>query len=181
MSEIIFVTGNEGKAAELQAIIGDQVKIRHVKIDLPEIQGSAEQIVIQKLETAVEQLPDKNLLIEDSSLEFRALGGLPGPYIKWFLESMTLTDIVKMLDSFEDKTAIARATFGLVYQGKYYILDGKINGQIIAPVGQLGFGWDAIFKPDDSDLTFGQMSAVVKNDYSPRGQALQKLLNLINN
>ncbi|KAI8812864.1 Ham1-like protein [Cladochytrium replicatum] len=53
-------------------------------------------------------------LVEDTSLCFTAYGGLPGPYIKWFLESLGTTGLPKMLDGFPDRSAYALCTFALV-------------------------------------------------------------------
>ena len=38
------------------------------------------------------------------------------------------------------------------------------------------FGYDDMFYPHDSKLSFADMEAVEKLDYSHRGQALQKLI-----
>lgn len=57
------------------------------KIDLPELQGEPEEISRRKCELAAEQVQGP-VMVEDTSLCFNALGGLPGPYIKWFLEKI---------------------------------------------------------------------------------------------
>jgi inosine/xanthosine triphosphate pyrophosphatase family protein len=41
----------------------------------------------------------------DSCLCFNALGGMPGPYIKWFLQKIGPEGLHKMLHGFEDKSA----------------------------------------------------------------------------
>jgi inosine/xanthosine triphosphate pyrophosphatase family protein len=51
------------------------------------------------------------VLVEDTSLCFNAYQGLPGPYIKWFLEKMGHSGLNKMLDSFEDRSAYAMCIF----------------------------------------------------------------------
>lgn len=50
-------------------------------------------------------------LVEDTSLCFNALGGLPGPYIKWFLEKCGHDGMNRMLSGFDDKTAYAQCIF----------------------------------------------------------------------
>lgn len=40
------------------------------------------------------------VLVEDTSLGFKALGDLPGPYIKWFLQSLGVNGLVRMVDGF---------------------------------------------------------------------------------
>ena len=48
------------------------------------------------------------VIVEDTSLCFNALNGLPGPYIKWFYEAVGNEGLAKMLDGFEDKSAYAQ-------------------------------------------------------------------------
>lgn len=50
-------------------------------------------------------------MVEDTCLCFEALGGLPGPYCKWFVEKVGLDGLNKMLAGFEDKGAYALCLF----------------------------------------------------------------------
>lgn len=50
--------------------------------------------------------------MEDTSLCFNAMGGLPGPYIKWFLSKLGTVGLNTMLAGFEDKSAVAMCIFG---------------------------------------------------------------------
>lgn len=56
-------------------------------IDLPEYQGEPDEITREKCLEAVRRLKGP-VLIEDTCLCFNALGGLPGPYIKYFLKNL---------------------------------------------------------------------------------------------
>lgn len=182
MDNITFVTGNKNKATEFQQIIGTKFKIKHVNVDLPELQGNLNQITRAKLDAAINNgFTGFNVIIEDSALQFTALGGMPGPYIKWYLDAMSLPDIVKTLDSFANKSAVAVATFGLYYDGKKYFFESKVEGNIVPPIGDNGFGWDAIFKPDNSTQTFAEMSKDDKNKFSPRALALREVVEFLNN
>ena len=51
------------------------------------------------------------VIVEDTCLCFNAYKGLPGPYIKWFLDRLGVENLPKMLDGFDDKTAYAQCTF----------------------------------------------------------------------
>ena len=51
------------------------------------------------------------VMVEDTCLCFNALGGLPGPYIKWFLDGTGHEGLNKMLEGFEDKSAYAECVF----------------------------------------------------------------------
>lgn len=53
------------------------------------------------------------VLVEDVSLCFEGLGGLPGPYIKWFLKSLPNEKIYAMLKGSENYKATAECRFAL--------------------------------------------------------------------
>ncbi len=50
-------------------------------VDLPEYQGSPEEVVREKCAEAARRIQGP-VIVEDTCLCFNALGGLPGPYIK---------------------------------------------------------------------------------------------------
>ncbi|XP_071077879.1 inosine triphosphate pyrophosphatase isoform X3 [Desmodus rotundus] len=110
--KIVFVTGNAKKLEEVIQILGDKFPCTLVaqKIDLPEYQGEPDEISIQKCREAARQVKGP-VLVEDTCLCFNALGGLPGPYIKWFLEKLKPEGLHQLLAGFEDKSAYALCTF----------------------------------------------------------------------
>ncbi|XP_045430704.1 inosine triphosphate pyrophosphatase isoform X4 [Pipistrellus kuhlii] len=110
--QLVFVTGNAKKLEEVIQILGDKFPYTLVakKIDLPEYQGEPDEISIQKCQEAARQVQGP-VLVEDTCLCFNALGGLPGPYIKWFLEKLKPEGLHQLLAGFEDKSAYALCTF----------------------------------------------------------------------
>lgn len=76
-------------------------------VDLPELQGEPEAISVEKCRLASRQVGGA-VMVEDTSLCFNALGGLPGPYIKWFLEKLGHDGLNRLLAGWEDKTAYAQ-------------------------------------------------------------------------
>jgi inosine triphosphate pyrophosphatase len=85
---LCFVTGNANKLRELvSSLVGrSDVHLESRALDLPELQGKVEEIAIAKAKRASE-IVGGFVLVEDTCLQFKALNGLPGPYIKWFLVS----------------------------------------------------------------------------------------------
>ncbi|XP_027415146.1 inosine triphosphate pyrophosphatase isoform X3 [Bos indicus] len=110
--KIVFVTGNAKKLEEVIQILGDKFPCTLVaqKIDLPEYQGEPDEISIRKCQEAARQVQGP-VLVEDTCLCFNALGGLPGPYIKWFLEKLKPEGLHQLLEGFQDKSAYALCTF----------------------------------------------------------------------
>ncbi|KAG0362925.1 nucleoside triphosphate pyrophosphohydrolase ham1 [Gamsiella multidivaricata] len=143
---------------------------------LPELQGSSYEIAREKCKKAAE-ITKGPVYVEDTGLGFDALKGLPGPYIKWFLESIGLEGLVKMLEGYTDKSAMAYCTIAYTTgPGSEPILfEGSVKGSIVDPVGPRKFGWDPIFKPDGQDGTYASMDSAVKNAMSHRCVAVAKL------
>lgn len=56
---------------------------------VPEVQGSTQEVALAKCRAAAQQLQGP-CLTEDTALSFHALNGLPGPYIKDFLQKLGL-------------------------------------------------------------------------------------------
>ena len=173
MSTVLFVTGNLGKFEETKFIL-DNIKLIQYDIDLPELQGDQYEIIKEKCRIAHKKVMGP-ILIEDTSLCFNALGGMPGPYIKWFLKNTGAGNTAKILNSFEDKSAYATCIFA------YYdntleepiLFEGKVNGKIVQPKGKDGFGWDSIFEVDGK--TFAEIDNSIKNKISHRAKALEKV------
>eukprot|EP00923_Selenidium_pygospionis_P033412 GHVN01058700.1.p1 GENE.GHVN01058700.1~~GHVN01058700.1.p1 ORF type:complete len:137 (+),score=23.30 GHVN01058700.1:360-770(+) len=109
---ILFCTSNEGKLKEVRSMLeGTSVSVKSSSIDLPEFQGTSEEVTREKCKAAFREI-GRPVVVEDTSLGFSAFGGLPGPYIKWFLKNLGPEGLPKLLSSFEDKTATALCIFG---------------------------------------------------------------------
>lgn len=52
--ELNFITGNKNKLAEVKAILGDTVLLKSQSLDLLEIQGTIEEISMDKCRRAAE-------------------------------------------------------------------------------------------------------------------------------
>ncbi|XP_071947293.1 inosine triphosphate pyrophosphatase-like isoform X1 [Antedon mediterranea] len=174
--KLIFVTGNANKLREVKAILGEQIQVVSQKIDLPEFQGEPDDICINKCKEATKEVKG-SLIVEDTCLCFNALGGLPGPYIKWFLEKLGPEGLHRMLTGWEDKSAYALCTFAYCSGPgeEVQLFHGKTPGKIVEPRGKTTFGWDPCFQPDGFDETYAEMTDAVKNSISHRSKALTKL------
>ena len=184
---INFVSSNKNKLRELNEMFNEHfkdVEVKQLDIDLPELQGLPEDIVKGKLKIALEK--SKNLkgpiLVEDTSLCFNAYGGLPGPYIKYFLKAIKQEGLYKMACVFDDHSAYAQSIFGL-QKGENEepnLFIGKTEGEIVFPRGQKNFGllgWDPCFKPNCSNKTYAEMEEDEKNKISHRGKSSKAFVN----
>ncbi len=156
MKNITFITGNQNKADYLSKYLGFEVQ--HLKLDLDEIQSlSLEKIVEHKVRQAYEKIKSP-VIVEDVSLVFEAMGNLPGPFIKFFMEEMSFEDICKLLDG-KSRKAVASCVFGYYDGNLLKLFKGELNGLIPEkPMGENGFGWDKIFVPEGYDITRAEMA-----------------------
>ncbi|ROW15436.1 hypothetical protein VPNG_02320 [Cytospora leucostoma] len=170
-----FITGNKNKLGEVKAILEPAgIEVRSEALDLIEVQGSLEEVTIAKCKSAAEQIGGP-VLVEDTCLCFNALKGLPGPYIKWFLNDLGHEGLNNLLAAYEDKSARAVCTFGFS-QGPGHepiLFQGITEGKIVPARGPTNFGWDPIFEYDGQ--TYAEMDKSAKNKISHRGRALDKL------
>eukprot|EP00494_Astrolonche_serrata_P004517 UN04530 len=75
------------------------------------------------------------VLVEDTCLCFNALKGLPGPYIKWFLEKIGHEGLNNLLIAYEDKSAFAMCVFSLALgpEEEPITFVGKQQGKLYLP------------------------------------------------
>jgi non-canonical purine NTP pyrophosphatase (RdgB/HAM1 family) len=148
MKDVTFITGNADKAAYLQKMLG--IPVRHHKTDLDEIQSlSLEEIVTHKVKQAygIVQTP---VIVEDVSLGLDDFGGLPGPFVKFFVGAQDgLEKLCRIADTLPSRSAMAACVFGYYNGERLELMRGELHGVIADhPRGTNGFGWDAIFCPD---------------------------------
>ncbi len=178
-SQFKFVTGNPNKAREAGAILG--VPLEQVEVEgLFEIQTQdIDELVFHKCQQAYDLLKCP-VLVEDSGLLFNAWDGLPGALVKWFECTVGCEGMLKMLQAFEDRSAIAVCCFAVHDGNKIQIAKGEVKGTIATRIcGNNGFGWDVFFIPEGYDKTYAEMRPEEKNAISHRKNALEKLKMLL--
>ena len=126
--KIMFITSHPKKAEEISWHLGCPVS--HHKLDLPEVQSlDPHEAVRIKAQQAYRSL-EKPVLVEDFSLRFEALGKLPGPLVKWFLQELKVEGLCRLLDNYSSRTAYAQTCFGYCDENGVRIFDGVMKGTI---------------------------------------------------
>jgi non-canonical purine NTP pyrophosphatase (RdgB/HAM1 family) len=178
MDEITLVTGNQNKVREAERILGRPLRSR--KIDLPEIQGlDVHEVLKAKAEEAWRRIR-RPLIVEDVSLELDALGGFPGPLIKWMLESVGAEGIARTGIALGDPGVTARCA--LLYRDAERLLlaEGVVRGTLVLPPrGDGGFGWDPVVEVEGSGKTFSELPGEEKDRHGHRGRAWRALLEML--
>ncbi len=168
MNPITLVTGNPHKLAELKKVFPSEIKLRSIKLDLDEIQTlDLHTIVRHKLHQAF-KIVGSPVVVEDVSAELDALNGLPGPFIKFFEEKLGKGALFKLAGETRAKIICSMG----YYDGKQeYIVDGVLDGRIVAPRDGEGFGFDFVLIPDGYDKTMSELGFDIKNTISHRFKA----------
>jgi inosine triphosphate pyrophosphatase len=180
MEPLCLITSNVHKLTEARLILP---ALEGWAIDLPEIQHAEPRPVIEAKLLAALNLGSTHarLLVEDTGLYLDALQGLPGPLIKWFLApgKLGLEGLYQLAHRQGQTTARAITVIGYLERHAEGItlryFEGVTAGQIVAPRGQQGFGWDSIFCPEGSPHTFAEMEPAEKLRFSMRRQAFARL------
>jgi len=173
MEAVTLVTGNAGKVREVRRYLGEAVE--HVDLDLPEIQSlDPREIVEEKAWHAFREL-GRPVLVEDVSLVFRALGGLPGPFIKWFESELGHEGLCRLVDG-KDRACVATVTYGYCDGDEVIFAEGEMRGTVAEhPRGDMSFGWGNIFLPEGEMRTYAELSEEDQTPVSMRREALEKL------
>lgn len=171
---LYFITGSSNKFAEAKEIIPG---IEQLEIDLPEIQDSDPKNIIEAKLKAAFKHKRAEFFVEDTGLYFECLNNkLPGPLVKWFLKAVDREGLYEIAKRMGNTKAIAKAVIGYARkEDDIYFFEGEIAGEIVAPRGESGFGWDPIFQPMGYSKTFAEMTLEEKNKISHRKEALLKL------
>ena len=177
--KLLFLTGNPNKLREARHILTD-FDVKSKNIDIAEIQEVNEQVIVEENIRQALKLVNSEVFVEDVSLCYDALNGLPGPLIKWFVKTIGRRGLVDMLSAYKDKTAYAKCYVGYGIPArdgnatKIMVFEGSVKGRIVEPAGDSNFGFDPIFLPDGYEKTFAQMTEEEKNSISHRRLALKK-------
>ncbi len=174
LSPFVLVTGNAGKVAEARLAVGPDLEA--VEVDLPEIQSlDYLEVLRAKAEEAWRRV-GRPLVVEEAGLDLAALNGFPGPLVKWMLQAAGAEGLARTAAALGDVRATARC-FLLYKDGdREIVAEGRTEGTLVLPGrGTHGFGWDPVFLPDGSHLTFAELTGSEKGAVSHRGKAWRAL------
>lgn len=187
--ELIFATNNQHKLEEVQQLIGSKFHLKsladiHCWDDIPETGTTFEENAGQKSKDIFDRFA-LNCFADDSGLEVDALNNEPGIYSACYSgtrdSEQNMYLVLEKLGNSTNRKARFVTVISLLMDGKEYLFEGTINGQIAhRPSGKKGFGYDPIFIPDGYAITFADLDSSEKNRISHRARAMQKLIEFLN-
>ena len=183
--KFVFATNNSHKLEEVTAILGEKVELLSMKdikcdTDIPETADTLEGNALLKARYIFDNY-HLDCFADDTGLEVEALGGAPGVYSARYAgdahnSEANMKKLLKDMEGIENRKAQFRTAISLILDGKEYLFEGVIKGEIIKEKrGDSGFGYDPIFKPEGYEQTFAELGNEIKNKISHRALAVQKL------
>lgn len=168
---IFLVTGSDHKLSEWQAILPDDIHMERINVDLDEIQSDdPEKVVVDKVKRAY-KATGKPVVVEDVSAGLDKFKGLPGPFIKYFIQKIG-KDALYQLAGKEGERAIVSCSIAYYDGTNLLTVRGDVPGTVVADRGGEAFGFDSVFIPDGETETFAQMTKERKNSLSHRSKAI---------
>ncbi|HSX17571.1 MAG TPA: non-canonical purine NTP pyrophosphatase [Patescibacteria group bacterium] len=173
MKNVIFITGNQGKADQLAKWLG--LPIEHRKLDLDEIQSLDLREVVEHKVRQAYALAQQPVLVEDVSVTFTAMGRLPGTLIKWFLEELGNDGLCRLAGRLEHPGAVASICYAYFDGQEVRFFEHHVPGTIAPEPRGDAFGWNPSFIPDGATKTYAEMSDTEVRPFSMRAQAIDKM------
>lgn len=187
MTEIIFATGNAGKAREVAMMFEDMdVKVQTLKeagMDVDVVEDGKTFMENARIKaTTIAKYTDKIVLADDSGLVIDYLNGEPGIYSARYMGEDTSYDIknnnlLKRMEGVAESERSARfvcAMVAVMPDGEVVETEGVMEGIIgYKPAGENGFGYDPIFFLPEFEKSSAEISPEQKNKVSHRGRALR--------
>lgn len=189
---LVFATNNDHKLSELRSILGDSYRVLGLK-DI----GCTDEIVEdgkslhENAAIKARYIRDRygyDCLADDTGLLVDALDGAPGVHTARYAgdghdSSANMRLLLHNLHDISDmdrRSARFMTVIALTDGDDILYFEGKAEGHIaLAPRGDKGFGYDPVFIPQGSGLTFAEMDSDMKNSISHRGNAVRNLINYL--
>lgn len=186
---LVFATNNRHKLEEVQQILGNDFHVKGLKDigcneDIEEYGKTLKENAAIKARWIYEHY-GFDCFADDTGLEVDSLNGAPGVYsARYAGEDASFEDnnqkLLQELKNVTNRKARFRTVICLIQKGVEHFFEGEVQGRIAASYcGHDGFGYDPIFIPENSNLSFAQMSSEEKNAISHRGRATQKFVDFI--
>ena len=184
---LVLATHNAGKAPEIAALLdGNYEIVTAGQLNLPEpaeTESTFAGNAMLKARHAAE-LSGEVAIADDSGLSIAALDGAPGIFsARWAGPGKDFAAAIKKVEGrleetgSPDRSAWFTSALAVAWpDGPCVVVEGRVDGSLVVPPrGDRGFGYDPIFRPEGSDLTYGEMDRVAKEADSHRTRAFARL------
>jgi len=193
--KLYLASGNAGKLKEFRVLAEAcgrnwQLELLPDFSKLPEFEESAPTFAENAAGKAFyySRHVDGIVFADDSGLVVPALGGAPGVFSARYAGSGASNEqkIAKLLSEMKGIEGASRSAYfvcviAAVRAGRALaVVSEKVDGEILeAPRGSDGFGYDPVFFFPPLGKTFAELRAEEKSQYSHRGKAFRRLLEVL--
>ena len=171
--DLVLVTGNENKFREIKALL--DFDISRKDLDIEEIQSIFTKEVSENKAIKAYQSVKKPVIVEDIGFCVEAWNSYPGALIKWIEKYVGLDKFVSQIMQEKNWRVFVEITIAYFDGSEFESITERIEGRVVRPRGENGFGFDSIFVPKGYDKTQAEMSFDEKNSISIRKIAYEKL------
>jgi XTP/dITP diphosphohydrolase len=178
---VFFATNNVNKFNEAREVLAEkEIAVGMLRIKSLEIQSESLEEIAQASVIETFQRYGLPMVVEDAGLFVDALRGFPGPYAAYVYKTLGNKGLLRLMEKTDKRKAKFKSVVAYFSsQLKSPIcFDGIVSGEIVHEEmkagNKMGFGFDPIFKPDNSDKTFAQMNVVEKCKRSHRAAAFRR-------
>ncbi|MGD0340759.1 MAG: RdgB/HAM1 family non-canonical purine NTP pyrophosphatase [Bacteroidales bacterium] len=183
--QLVFATNNDHKLKEIRDILGSSFNLLSLKDlniveDIPENEPTLEGNALYKARH-IYGILNMDVFADDTGLETDVLNGLPGVHSARFAGENKNSDdnidkLLGLMGNSGNRKARFRTVIALILDGREHLFEGISEGTIISERrGSEGFGYDPVFIPAGSNLTYAEMPLDKKNKISHRARAFNKL------
>ncbi|MFV7234193.1 non-canonical purine NTP diphosphatase [Flavobacterium sp. ZB4R12] len=187
--QLVFASNNKNKILEIQSMLPDTIKILSLESigcdeEIPETAETIEGNAILKANYVTRNY-GYDCFADDTGLEVDSLNGEPGVFSARYAGEQRNADdnmnkLLEALSGKNNRKAQFKTVIALNLNGKQHLFTGIARGEItLEKTGNQGFGYDPIFKPEEYQETFAQLSLEVKNKISHRGKATLQLIDFL--
>ncbi len=192
LAKLVIASNNKGKLREIGELLAPlEIEVMtQSQFDVDEVDEPHQTFIENALAKARHASYCSNLpaLADDSGICVNALDGAPGVNSARFAgeprsDVRNNLQLIEALHSRTDRHAYYYCVIVLMRHAndpQPIIVDGSWHGEIVEqPRGTGGFGYDPYFYLPELDKTSAELSAQHKNKISHRGQALAKLVKIL--
>ena len=187
---LVFATHNEHKLKEVQLLLPKHIHLLSLndiglEEEIPETGETLEENAQIKANYVTQEY-GYNCFADDTGLLVNALNGAPGVHSARYAgpqndANQNIDKLLAALEGTSDRRAYFKTVIVLNLNDYSMVFNGVVHGEIITKkTGNLGFGYDPIFKPIGYDLTFAELPVTLKNRISHRGKAVSQLITYLN-
>ena len=188
--KLVFATNNKHKLEEVRSMLRSEFELLSLNDigcneDIEETEDTLEGNAKIKSDFIKDKF-GKNCFADDTGLEVEALDGAPGVYSARYAGSNVsfqdnVNKLLEEMQGVENRKARFRTVISLTLNGEQYFFEGICEGEITKKQsGDQGFGYDPVFSPFGTDLTFAEMSLEDKSKISHRGIAVREFVTFLN-